>query len=1715
MKHLKRWLALALALCLALGIVPAGVLAAEPAAEPAAEEVKVFRPDLSRWPLTFSVDENGNAVITGTTAEKTGTDTLVIPSIVSHEYDDYSVRAIAPGAFEGCSMEKISVESGLETIGAGAFKNCTGLQKIWLPDTVTTVEENAFAGCTALNEAVYGGEEAGWAGITFAAGNEALSELVPALGQLMPGTKGRADDTWKIDYRVSPEADGVILTKCGKNYSMTLDLSFLSTELPVTCIGRKAFNGKRLISEIILPESVTEIGDEAFNGCAIAAFSELPAGLTWIGDSAFASCAGMKLERILPEGLTHLGSGAFSSCTSLTGVPVIPESLESFPAGVFDSCLKIQALDADPGNPVYRAVDGMLLTKDGSALVAVPGGLGGRIRVPEGVTVIRSHAIEGRLVNTIELPAGFKQLEPQAIHETKIIYLPASLEKIQGDTDWITTAAGTIYYEGTEEQRHALGMKTSGRETFSASREVLPEILHYGTAYLSYRINAEGTADLVWLYSCTGETLEFPQEIETADGTKVKVTGIGANFMRQNGNAFCFTSIVIPEGIERLEEHAFEMAISALHIRLPATLTDCEPGALEGMNALESFEVAEDNPIFRSENGLLLSKDGSTLLRVPNGRGSLEIPKSVTQISGEIFKEVKELGNPMKYPDVEREKCITVDPENTAFMFSAAEIEGDGIMPLLLSGDAKTVILNPQCGYLGDGAVMTLPDTVTAIGDYAFYSSEKKEMRVSNAELQLPAELTSIGAHAFEGDLGLTVSALPEKLTSIGAQAFPAQWAANDGWKLTIPASVTELGGNPFTSCRFDAIELAEGNESFKIQNDLLMSADGKEVICGANTETICIPEGVTVIREGAFKNCDRLVNLILPQSLTSIEAEAFAYCSGLKEMNLPRSLINIGEAAFNNCDGLTQLVLPPDLKNIPYDAFLSPDRLMTLVLPRSVERIGPYAFGIFPKTAAVYYPGTEEEWKQVHVEDALKQFSTLPTIAIRFGEPDFSGLTGIYQPKGSSCIVHYTVNEGSQGVTITGISGTQPETLTIPEEVIFQSLQEKLPVTAVAETAFKDCTGITGLKSENERFMTNTEGTMLLTADGKTLLLVLPGLTGTVSVPAGVTTVAAGAFRGCQASAVLLPEGLTSVGGSAFAACPELTEIYLPASLESLGADALTGCEKLAAISFGGTKKQWDAITGGSSPYDPLVQTEAYPDSLKGLTLTLTVSPEAPSCTDTVTVTVQTEKQNAENTNPLPASVTILVDGKEAGTVKTPSGSLTLPAQGRNFTVTASVEGSRFYNAASAEKEVTVCHDWNEPTYEWDEDFSACTATRVCKNDPSHVETAEATRVSASLTREPTCTEPGEITCTATFSVDWAETQKAVAGYTDPLGHDWGETTYKWDEDYAACTATRVCKNDPSHVETAEATRVSAAQTKSPTCTEPGEITCTATFSVDWAETQNVVAGFTDPLGHDWNEPTYEWNDDYSACTATRVCKRDKSHIETAEAVVTSKQKDPQIGVEGEITYTAAFQAEWAETQVKTVKLPALEPEEDAADHFTDIGRDAWYLEAVNYAFQHKLFGGMSENTFEPETPMNRAMLVTVLWRYEGEPEKGQNDFTDVPADEWYTKAVAWAAHNEIVNGVGNGCFEPETDVTREQMAAILYRYANWKKIKTEKRGDLSVFPDASQVSTGWALEPVQWAVGEGLINGSDGKLLPQGPATRAQVATILMRFIKAIALT
>lgn len=182
----------------------------------------------------------------------------------------------------------------------------------------------------------------------------------------------------------------------------------------------------------------------------------------------------------------------------------------------------------------------------------------------------------------------------------------------------------------------------------------------------------------------------------------------------------------------------------------------------------------------------------------------------------------------------------------------------------------------------------------------------------------------------------------------------------------------------------------------------------------------------------------------------------------------------------------------------------------------------------------------------------------------------------------------------------------------------------------------------------------------------------------------------------------------------------------------------------------------------------------------------------------------------------------------------------------------------------------------------------------------------------------------------------------------------------------------------------------------------------------------------------------------------------------------------------------------------------------------FRDVKESDWFFDGVRYCYNMNLMNGMSLSTFEPMTNTSRAMVVTILYRMENQPYAvGANPFNDIRSGQWYTNAVIWAANQGIVNGTGPTTFDPDANITRQQLAAILYRYAQYKKIPCSGVM-LSGFSDAGQIDD-YAVDAMSWAVGQGIINGTEdayGKYLsPQGFANRAMIATILMRFITSYA--
>ena len=180
----------------------------------------------------------------------------------------------------------------------------------------------------------------------------------------------------------------------------------------------------------------------------------------------------------------------------------------------------------------------------------------------------------------------------------------------------------------------------------------------------------------------------------------------------------------------------------------------------------------------------------------------------------------------------------------------------------------------------------------------------------------------------------------------------------------------------------------------------------------------------------------------------------------------------------------------------------------------------------------------------------------------------------------------------------------------------------------------------------------------------------------------------------------------------------------------------------------------------------------------------------------------------------------------------------------------------------------------------------------------------------------------------------------------------------------------------------------------------------------------------------------------------------------------------------------------------------------------FLDVGPQDWFYDAVRFVYARGMMSGTDPHAFSPSQTTTRGMIVTILHRLEGSPAATGTAFRDVPAAMYYAQPIAWASANGIVTGFGDGSFQPESPITREQLAAILMRYARYKGLDVSARAGLEAFPDRDKISP-YAQDAMAWAVSAGLIGGMDGLLAPAGSATRAQAATILMRLCTSVLKT
>ena len=911
------------------------------------------------------------------------------------------------------------------------------------------------------------------------------------------------------------------------------------------------------------------------------------------------------------------------------------------------------------------------------------------------------------------------------------------------------------------------------------------------------------------------------------------------------------------------------------------------------------------------------------------------------------------------------------------------------------------------------------------------------------------------------------------------------------------------------------AADYTSGDFTYKLNDD------GSAIITrySGSAAALTIPsslDGHTVkqIDSYAFEKNTTLTSVSIPETVTELKYSAFKDCTSLTAVTIPSGLTkagSLGNGAFSGCSALTTVQFGSGLTSIP-EALFESTGLKTITLPESVTSIGMWAFADCAKLEQVSFPASLTSIDGCAFENCTALTAvTLPKRLTELGNDVFencSALKSVWIPKsltningfgdgcfaGCTALTDITFETGITKIADHQFDGSPIKSITIPGTVTTIGMSAfsdcanltaiDLP-TSVTEidayafsstgltavtlpkhlrklglSAFSGCTALKSvfiplsLQNTSNPFRNCTALTDVTFEDGRTelpnTLLEDSGIR-QLTVPQTVTKIGDSAFAGCtQLTAITLPDGLRELGRGAFSGCTALTGVALPDSLTALGYGAFANCTALTAVEFpaGIAPASWRSGSGMLKNCT----------SLRSVKLPGTV----PSLDDDFFAGCTALEQIV-----LPDSVTKIGSNLFNGCTALTDVTLSTNLQ--------AIPANTFYGCASLQKLV-----------------APYAVTKIGKN------------AFANCTSLTSLTLLRNVTEAASDALSYPE-QVTVYGV---------KGTYA--ETYAASVGASFAAIDRP------ATAVFLP--KSVTLKVGGSgrflpsldpIDCTD--ELVWSSSDASVAAVS-------ADGTVTGRKDGSAVitvTAGSVSARCEvavgtpAHVHSYTAVVTA----PTCAVQGYTTYTCSCGEYYYDDYVPALghsyvdgvctRCGATRPE----TRFVDVKPGSWYYESIVYAVSNGLMNGVGDSKFEPEEGMTRAMLVTVLWRYEGSPKQRPSTFSDVRRGQWYSEAVSWAAKNGIVTGVGDNKFEPDTQITREQIATILYRYAQKKRADTSARGSLSAFPDNGKVN-GWAKTALQWCVGEGLIGGTNenGKVYldPQGTATRAQVATILMRYIE-----
>ena len=903
--------------------------------------------DLTFELLEYGVNQGGpnGYMITGCDLNASGE--LVIPS----EYNGKPVTQIGYEAFKDCTkLTSITVPDSVFEIMSNAFEGCTGLKTVVIND-VPYINSEVFLGCTSLES------------VTLPNGIEKISY-------------GMFKDCTSLEAAPIPNS--------------------------VTAIRGSAFEGCTSLTSVTIPDSVAEIDQSAFKGCTGLASVTIPDSITYIKSSTFDNCTGLTSITI-PDSVTSIGWSAFEGCTGLTFI-TIPDSVTSIGWYAFWGCKGLTSITIPNGVSEIEA----RTFENCTSLTSVT--------IPDSVTKIDNSAFENcTSLTSVTIPDSVTKINNSAFKNCTSLTSVTIPECV--------TDIGDNAFNNCNSELVITGYKYSAAYDYAYINGI--DFISVGDGeQIIYNLNSEGDS-----YTLARCTVFFQGAVNVSSEYNGKpVTSIDSKAFK---NCNAITSVTIPDSVRYIESSTFENCTGLTSIAISNSVTHIGSSAFENCTGLTSVTIPDS--ITCIESSTFENCTGLTSFKIPDsvtaiygsafagctGLTSVTIPDSITYIESRTFENCTGLTS------------FTI-PDSVTAIYGSAFAGCTGLTSVTIPGSV-TEIDSSAFNYCNPDLVIVTP-AYSVAHDYARDNSIKFKLvgeadplryekrwdwgtddwvygvkacsSVYSGEIIVPREykgysVTEILSGAFEGCTGITSITIPESVTMVSGDAFKGCTGIKE---INVPADASYVDKELFEDTAFYKDDSNWENNVLYICGILV---DAKENIAG----TCVIKNGAKRIAKSAFADCTGITSVKIPDSVTYIGYEAFKDCTGLASVTMPGSVAVISDSAFVGCTGLTSVTIPDGVTYIGYEAFKDCTGLTSVTIPESVTYIGSDVFSNCSPDFAIKGYIYSEAYDYA-VENSIKFISI-----------------GQIDP------IRYKLNDNGEEFTVTGCSSVYSGDIVIPSE--------------------------------------------------------------------------------------------------------------------------------------------------------------------------------------------------------------------------------------------------------------------------------------------------------------------------------------------------------------------------------------------------------------------------------------------------------------------------------------------------------------------------------------------------------------------------------------------------------------------------------------------------------------------------------------------------------